>query len=474
MTQPTGSIRDLQYPLNRSADLESDTPNVPAISFIDLSAWQTEDSDERVRIVLDLSLNEYVALASCVDVGRDIAYGDNSIYLWWTWVRSIVSMSICADVVDCIENDSDVQNAINNVVSLNSQSESRNYGQSQEDVILGSGNNPTCDVDVLWGGIDNLIESTNTQNEDILEQFEAFTNIYEFFADVVGNITVIDEASIDAILGWITYIQNNIAENYVAEVTQAYLDELKCDIFCLVKADCALTPQVLFDYFAGRLSGSISFDDLIETMLEFIVTGTWSGTQIADAFFLSNFMMRAGFGRLLDFVGFNSIDLDTRLGFLNPSNAWELLCDECPEMAVIEFDFTLSDGGWDVALGRGEWVDGVGWNTTEQGNNMRIAIGFDFASVLDIYKVEWDIDMTLANPAVNNAVSMYDKNPYNSVGSNLIAQRLDQTASVHTFVLEAEWSSDEIGYNGASGETQPNPANWGFMTITACRVYHLV
>ena len=64
-----------------------------AIPLLDLSSWSTSDTDEQVDITLRLSLNEYVALATCVDVGRDIAYGDNSNYLWWLWCRAVNSLS---------------------------------------------------------------------------------------------------------------------------------------------------------------------------------------------------------------------------------------------------------------------------------------------------------------------------------------------------------------------------------------------
>lgn len=87
MAKPTGSMRELPYPLELTLDIESAVDS-DQLAHSDLSSWSESDPDIKISIILNLSLNEYIALASCVDVGRDIAYGDNSIELWYIWCRS--------------------------------------------------------------------------------------------------------------------------------------------------------------------------------------------------------------------------------------------------------------------------------------------------------------------------------------------------------------------------------------------------
>lgn len=87
MAKPVGSTRRLPYPLDTTLDMESVVGSDQFVE-VDLSSWSESDPDIKINIILNLSLNEYVALASCIDVGRDIAYGDNSIELWYIWVRS--------------------------------------------------------------------------------------------------------------------------------------------------------------------------------------------------------------------------------------------------------------------------------------------------------------------------------------------------------------------------------------------------
>lgn len=389
--------------------------------FVDGDTSLADDTEPNFY-VLCVTADEWTKIKSSVQVGAPIAYPDSynePLQLIWqanefpNQIPEDSCMDICQFILDCIETNTDVQDAINNLISINTQNNSYEYGQSQSDLILGDGNNPTCDLDTLWGGISYLIEATDRQNVDWLEQFEVATNLSDFVASVVGDITIIDETSADALLAWVEYIQDNIAENYVAQVTQNYLDELSCDLFCLAKETCELTPQMIYDYFMGRLGGAIQFTSLISNALDYIVAGSWSGTEIADAFFMSNLMMRANFGRIFEFVGFNSFDTSMRLGMLEPSNAWEITCDDCGWYE--EFDFTVSDGGWSAidfnGYGdRGSWQNGVGW------------VASDVQHGTSGYRRVVNIEIDIADTDLTKTRVTYDYVEGNSVNGGHIAQ----------------------------------------------------
>jgi hypothetical protein len=160
----------------------------------------------------------------------------------------------CNDVANCIITSEAVQNAIMSLVANNTQSNSRNSGQSQGNYVLGAGANPTCDLDVLWGGIRYVVESANDNNIDALQIFESLTNINEWIAQVAGGIFGVELPIAQSMLDWALYIQDNVLEVYEAIITQEYLEELQCGLFCLTKDNCELTPQIIVDYFYGRLS----------------------------------------------------------------------------------------------------------------------------------------------------------------------------------------------------------------------------
>lgn len=67
--------------------------------------WPFAAHDEETEIVMRLSLDEYVALASCVDVGSDIAYSSDALRVWWIWTKAFLGENMikdCNDVIDCM------------------------------------------------------------------------------------------------------------------------------------------------------------------------------------------------------------------------------------------------------------------------------------------------------------------------------------------------------------------------------------
>lgn len=375
MTQPTGSTRPLLGPLKNTLDMVSSTPD-ETIVFNTLAEWPTTDSDERVDLVFNLSLNEYVALAESIDVGRDIAFGDNSILIWFIWVRTLKAMSICDAIIACIEDpESGVSDAIVNTVLNNTSAQDISVAQGQNDLVLGLDNNPECDLDILWGGINHLVDQMDTNNIDALQILEVVTNVGEWVTDVAAGIFGVDASIIAAMLEWALYIQDNILENYEAQITTSYMDTVKCGLFCIAKEnDCVLTPTDLLDYFYGRLASQLSFGSLLVESLEFIVLGVWSGSEIADAMMLSQLVFRAQLGTWFDSIAFRSIDLDMRLGYDDPSDDWELLCD-CPEPTYyLELDATNSQGG--VYLQTAVWNSGTGFQEIDATGVSRCYIAY--------------------------------------------------------------------------------------------------
>ena len=348
MTEITGTVRPLPYPLKHTVDMESDTDD-EQITEITLENWSTNDPDERINILLNLSLNEYTALANTIDVGRDIAYGDNSIAIWFLWVRTLQTMTICQAIIDCINDpESGVSQAIITAVSNESSESSIIVGQGQSNLLLGDGNNPSCDLDTWWGGIDNMVNQLDINNLDSLQILEVSTNIQEWVVQVATGIFGVEAPIVQSMLDWALFIQNSIQENYEAQVTTAYLDELKCDLFCIAKLNCEIKPQDIVDYFFDRLQSQLTFNSLLTESLEFIFLGSWSGTEIADVMFLSQLVFRAQFGRWFVDIAFNSVDLDLRLGFNDPSDDWVLLCDTCITTYTITFD-DLSSSDWIIS-----------------------------------------------------------------------------------------------------------------------------
>ena len=112
MTEYDSPSRKLPFPLRNalvfSRTTEEDTDCETVSSFV----WPV-DSDERVLVPFFLSLNEYNVLASAIDVGSDIAYGEDALRVVWLWLRNMrCDVSICDAILACIQSNPEISHQI--------------------------------------------------------------------------------------------------------------------------------------------------------------------------------------------------------------------------------------------------------------------------------------------------------------------------------------------------------------------------
>lgn len=341
------SPRELGYPLYNSADrLESQ----PVDGDADIFEWETEDPDEKVIIQLELSLNEYVALASAVDVGRDIAYASDSYLIWWIWVRAKTMVDWCVKVLNCLMTDGDVQAYLNGLIASGVQN-AAGYPLTQSQMAQNLSNTTDCDLDELWGSCLYTVQILNRLNEDFLEQMEALTNNQEIVAYVVGAIPILETLPIDEFIGIADKVREFVAEFYAAGYDVDFEQEMACDIFCLARQNsCVLNMDVLIDYFFGRASAVEGFEDAWQTALT--IVGAMANWQEMTGEKVVLVMMAANVG-FLSFLNsafgmdFGEFSLKARSGI--PDDDWETICDECACEAVLtRYDMTIIPPEMDV------------------------------------------------------------------------------------------------------------------------------
>lgn len=337
--QPDGNTRKLGFPLTFSDDVESLTPNDPEITYVTLENWNTGDPDERVNITLNLSLNEYVALATCVDIGRDIAYGDNSIYIWWIWVRSLVAVDDCASVANCIETDPATQTALNTFLQSNVGFDSPSNNPDSQNMEL---INPTdCDLDEIWGNAVALWNAINQTTIDMLEVIAQATNISELASDIISAIPILGQLPVDEIIGLIAQMGDWLLENYNAALTITLEQQIQCDLFCLMKDGCGITFKQLIDYFTGYFLLDINAYQLIQMI------GWLTGVVPAGEAFVKALAVFQLFvvGIAEQFFGIPTTSFyATQAQLGEPDDDWMTLCDECPDEWSHTFDLTSTSG----------------------------------------------------------------------------------------------------------------------------------
>lgn len=348
----TSPPRNLPYPLTRSAQIETENPageepcGVPAFP---------EDSDEKITVSFRLSLNEFVALASAIDVGSDIAFGRDGGKVWWIWIASVMCASFCEEIASCFENENEslmiaVANAIKNNLLLQQaigdaieQVGGATPGLPLSELSSGSNTLPDnvydeegdCVLDNLWGGVLYLVQTANRAISDFFEIIESAGNTLET-ATIVAEAIPAAGDYVAAAGAFADQLQENISEGYAAAYTEEYEEELACEIFCIARENCSLSIDELIEILNQRLPDPGDFSDFGLVMAR-IGSGTYSGPEIADvAFYLYFTALRFGqqFGSTL---GIRPLEDMMSLGadFLSSDN-WELLCD-CPTECTPSF-----------------------------------------------------------------------------------------------------------------------------------------
>ena len=414
MTSPTGTQRALHYPLNRSADDVSDTPNDPPINDLTLD-WITLDSDERVPVVMYLSLNEYVSLATSIDVGRDIAYGDNSLYIWWIWVRAVINF--CEQMLTCIEDTEAIQQAI-----AFYGSGSNINGDSVEIATNLAGelvNDPMgCDNDIIYGMTYQLVEFSDRIIKDLFEQVKASNLMSNNVGYLINLIPVVETLPIDELFELGFKLANDMEIAYLSASTTLLKTEIACELFCLAQNnDCVLTLEMVRDYFEEKADATFSYDDVSSFLIDF-VTGTFVGNAVYYACNVLFFQIFAFGG---SFVGYFYEDYLRVINsmFNDPNGDWETDCDECGDTWEHVFDFTVDDGGFiarDI-WGTGDcaiWTNGVGWSYANRSNGA--------AEYSRIVAIKQDIvDTEITSMSMTYTISTPIFNP-GSLGNNICRQ----------------------------------------------------
>lgn len=229
------------------------------------------DSDEKVTVLFRLSLNEFVMLASAIDVGSDIAYGQDALQVWWVWVASLMCASFCEEMAECIEGQQEslmaalagaiksnplLLAAIADAVAENGgivPGRPLSEGQAGTNVLPANVKiDDECDFNALWGACLYLIQSGNRAITDFFEQIEDTSNTLETSSLVADKIPAAGDY-VSFAFELADQLRENIAEGYAAEYTEEYENDLACALFCAAKTACELTPDMLTQVLNERL-----------------------------------------------------------------------------------------------------------------------------------------------------------------------------------------------------------------------------
>lgn len=366
MGEYDGQNRPLPWDLRFSERPENTTEDDAGTSssFI----WP-EDPDEKVIVPFYLSQHEWTVLGSTIDVGRDIAYGPDSIRVLWLWLRNMrVSVPLCAAIIECITSDADTQQAIADLISTNEavQEAIRNFVSTDTQLTnyfensaaqvttkilsqLELGRNilkpDACDYGYTFHSASVLVELLDSLTRDMFESIEVGSNHLERAELLVSAIPGVGILPFDELLRLADDLVENVSEDYNGAYDEGLYDDIRCALWCTIRNECEMSIDDAFEFYEARLGTSLPQNPVegLLGVLQFLDSGDFPGDLIVYGMHLLVLAaMRAGG----DYLGIDFARLGLRITAAgdDADNDWETLCEECvpdPE-TCIDFTFHLS------------------------------------------------------------------------------------------------------------------------------------
>lgn len=313
-------MRNLPYPLSKTYEPIADTPNdgtpQPVISGF-------PDTTTKIPITMTLSLDEYVALATAIDVGRDIAFAEDSELIWWVWCRAFSEAVImsCVEIINCINTDADTIAAIQQLLANagfapsgngNLPNPSQNVTMTPSQAagnLLPSGY--SCVDEQMMATSRQIVLELNAAVMDFFEAVEFMTNPVEAANIATDGIPV--AGTINNIPEFLDWMIESIAESYQAAYTQEAENVIACDIFCAMRVNCEITYQMLIDVYEPLAQGQ--FGTLPTDINDFQSIADWALSlsmgvslgAVAAMHLILLYAMKFGTGSVFQMAGLTSL-----------------------------------------------------------------------------------------------------------------------------------------------------------------------
>jgi len=256
----------------------------------------------------------------------------------------------CEQIIECVENDADTQQALTNYLASQGYSPIGGGGTPNDPsvytdnpLLIDGSTIDDCDNDNLFGAITQFVDFINRRIVDVFEIIEAETNIIERTQIALEAVPITDTLAADSAAAFADQLVEEIAEGYAAAFTEELEDEYRCDLFCLVKDSCELDFQTFADYFNNRIGNtppSVQFSEYIE----WFITGSFVGSNIVDA----------AYSLVCAALAYHSSAFGINIGLLltsinsalnDPNPDWVTLCDDCVDFPIPELNVPCGGGG---------------------------------------------------------------------------------------------------------------------------------
>lgn len=214
-----------------------------------------EDPDEKVPIILELSLNEFTRLLSAVTKGSTLTYPLESDSVNWLLLKGVeCPVDLCAIITACIgEQLTNIENGVNamqaQIDNINDLVERGTAANSVQPPTPSK--QASCDEPRAASGAYAVIDWINTTIIDLMQATEAATpsDTLEEWALIIGAIPIFETLPIDDLFSVVDWMFTQQQEDYEAAFDtvwrRAAQNQLRCRI---MSSDCTLSYKVIEDW----------------------------------------------------------------------------------------------------------------------------------------------------------------------------------------------------------------------------------
>lgn len=364
------------------------------------------DHSTRVPLRVDWSEDEFTRLYSCVLFGSAILFPSKSERgnVLWSLLKAVDCMpTICSEMIDCINNDTDVQNAL----ALAAQNGGYGLLPSDNPKLNSNMVDASCDEDILFGNVTAIWTTINQTTVDFLELLSAATDVFGLFSEIVSAIPIVNQLPVDEALALVEKFADWTLEAYEAALTTPLVNQIRCDLFCIAVENCGLTMDDLLTYFGDHIQANSqvnikNFADFVDWLLTLVTT-------LDDLFVygISLFQLQVVSlaERFLNIDVINYYINSAALG--DPSDDWTVICDPCAD--TWEYTWELTDSsGHPFNILEGTQQAGYVQSVFNSGLGLQSQqLTVDFGEEIHVTKVSVDSWMTNLRPSTSPEGSFF-------------------------------------------------------------------
>lgn len=320
----------------------------------------------------------------------------------------------CLDVANCIASDPFVASALAALMLSNTAIQDAIIQANGGVPVLGGAYVPgvpltdaqmnaqlnvpdACDPDVFWAQSDQYVTYLIDLGQDVLERLQLYSEALASGASSVPGGQFIAKLKNGSTAGKVTEFLNwavgTFKNAYESADTTDNRNALKCAIFCAMRDDCLITIQGTLDVLNTRLGGVLSPGDLedLPALAEAMTTIVFNPSLAMDLWVL--FLMATA--KTAGLFGTQGIDETLQLVLAvasnDPSNDWEMLCDDCDETWCWTQDLKSNVDNIELVFGdyANEWIETLGIRGARAGFLDEVLPNFILPSLATATRIEF-------------------------------------------------------------------------------------